>query len=90
MIYDENGFKFRDDELQDLYDRCKETLHKYLKDIRDNVSISPLCSSELYVYRGIKKTRRIISINMNKSLKSIEFYYLIFLIYIILFYLTVD
>lgn len=54
MIYDENGFKFRDDELQDLYDRCKETLHKYLKDIRDNVSISPLCSSELYVYRGIK------------------------------------
>jgi GTPase SAR1 family protein len=52
--YNGNIIKFNDEELQDLYDRCVETANKYLKDVRGNVSISPLCSSDLYVFRGIK------------------------------------
>ena len=56
VIYDNNSFKFNDDELQELYDRCIETTNKYFKDIKDicNVSISPLCASDLYVFRSIK------------------------------------
>lgn len=56
VIYNNNSFKFNDDELQELYDRCVETTNKYFKDIKDicNVSISPLCASDLYVFRSIK------------------------------------
>jgi hypothetical protein len=54
VVYDNDGFKFTDSELQELYDRCKETAKKYLKDVRGHFTISPLCASELYVFRGIK------------------------------------
>jgi len=46
-----NKFKFSDDEIEDLYKRCIEISNKNLKDVRGKISISPLCSSELYVYR---------------------------------------
>ena len=48
----DNKFTFTDDEIEDLYKTCEETAQKYLKDIRNKITISPLCSSQLYVYRG--------------------------------------
>jgi GTPase Era involved in 16S rRNA processing len=54
VVYEEDKFTFTDDELQELYDRCIETSNKYIKDIRGKITISPLCSSDLYVFRGIK------------------------------------
>ncbi len=56
VVYENNTFKFNDDELQELYDRCVETTNKYFKDVKDicDVSISPLCASDLYVFRSIK------------------------------------
>lgn len=47
-------FRFQDEELQELYDRCIEISDKYLKDTRGKITISPLCSSNLYVFRGTK------------------------------------
>ncbi len=40
-------FKFSDDELSDLYNRIKVTVKKYI----DKFYISPICSSDLYIYR---------------------------------------
>ena len=56
VVYENNTFKFNDDELQELYDRCVDTTNKYFKDVQDicEVSISPLCASDLYVFRSIK------------------------------------
>ena len=48
----DNKFTFTDDEIEDLYKTCEETAQKYLKDIRNKITISPLCSSQLYIYRG--------------------------------------
>lgn len=45
-------FTFTDDEIEELYDRCIEISNKNLKDIRGKITISPICTSELYVYRG--------------------------------------
>jgi hypothetical protein len=47
-----NKFKFTDEEIEELYNTCVTTANKYLKDVRGNITISPLCSNELYVYRG--------------------------------------
>ena len=52
--YTGDTFKFTDDELQELYDTCFQTANKYLKDARGKITISPICSSDLYVFRGIK------------------------------------
>ena len=56
VVYDNNTFKFNDDELQELYDRCVETANKYFKEVSHicNISISPLCASDLYVFRSLK------------------------------------
>jgi predicted GTPase len=56
VVYNNNSIKFNDDELQELYDRCVDTANKYFKDIKHicNISISPLCASDLYVFRSIK------------------------------------
>jgi GTPase SAR1 family protein len=54
VVYEKDKFTFTDEELQELYDRCIETSNKYIKDIRGKITISPLCSSDLYVFRGIK------------------------------------
>ena len=56
VVYENNCIKFNDDELQELYDRCIETTNKYFKDVKDicHISISPLCASDLYVFRSIK------------------------------------
>jgi hypothetical protein len=51
--FEENDkFKFDDDELQEAYDACIIAVDKHMKDIRNKVFISPLRSSQLYVYRG--------------------------------------
>lgn len=49
---DKNKFKFTDDELNDLYKRVEETVNKNIADVQGNVSISPICSSDLYIYRA--------------------------------------
>lgn len=43
-----------DDELNELYERCEQTINKHCAEIIDRVTVSPLCSSKLYVYRGVK------------------------------------
>ena len=54
--YDDDSslFKINDEELKELYDRCVEIANKYMTDSRGKISMSPLCSSNLYVFRGIK------------------------------------
>jgi len=44
-------FNFDDDENQESYDECVKSINKFMKDIMDKVSISPLRSSLLYTYR---------------------------------------
>ena len=45
-------YNFTDDEIEELFNRCIEISKKNLKDIRGEITISPICTSELYVYRG--------------------------------------
>lgn len=46
------NYNFTDDEIEELFNRCIEISKKNLKDIRGEITISPICTSELYVYRG--------------------------------------
>ena len=48
----DNKFTFLNDEVKELYERSIEIIDKNIKDERGLVSKSPICSSELYVYRG--------------------------------------
>jgi len=48
---DKDKFKFDDDENQESYDECVKTINKFMKDVIDRVTISPLRSSLLYTYR---------------------------------------
>jgi hypothetical protein len=43
-----------DEELDELYKRIIEAINKYCAPIHDKVSISPLCSQKLYIYRSVK------------------------------------
>jgi hypothetical protein len=53
--FNENSEPFLDDdELQELYIRSKQIIDEKCKDIIDKVSMSPICSSKLYVFRGVK------------------------------------
>ena len=45
-------FSFADVEVKELYERSIEIVDKNLKDIRGHCTKSPICASELYVYRG--------------------------------------
>jgi small GTP-binding protein len=47
----QDRFKFDDDENQESYDECIKSINKFMKDIMDRVTISPLRSSLLYTYR---------------------------------------
>jgi GTPase Era involved in 16S rRNA processing len=51
---DKNEFKFTDDELNDLYKRVREIVDKNINNLpnKTSVSISPICSSDLYIYRA--------------------------------------
>ena len=52
IIFDgKDIFKFDDEENQESYDECLKTINKFMKDIIDRVTISPLRSSLLYTYR---------------------------------------
>jgi len=49
------SFKFNDDELEELYGRSIDTVYKHLSDVDEkHITIGPLCSNQLYVYRCIK------------------------------------
>jgi GTPase Era involved in 16S rRNA processing len=47
----QDKFRFDDDENQESYDECIKSINKFMKDIMDKVTISPLRSSLLYTYR---------------------------------------
>ena len=49
-----NEFKFTDDELNDLYKRVREIVDKNINNLpnKTSVTISPICSSDLYIYRA--------------------------------------
>jgi GTPase Era involved in 16S rRNA processing len=47
----QDKFKFDDDENQESYDECIKSINKFMKDIMNKVTISPLRSSLLYTYR---------------------------------------
>ena len=51
---DNNKFKFTDEELNDLYKRVQEIVDKNITNLPNNqkVSISPICSSDLYIFRA--------------------------------------
>jgi small GTP-binding protein len=44
-------FKFDDEENQQSFDECVKTINKFMKDIMNKVTITPLRSSLLYTYR---------------------------------------
>ena len=52
ITFDTNDkFSFDDEENQESYDECIKTINKFMKDIMDRVTISPMRSSLLYTYR---------------------------------------
>ena len=61
IVFDEDdGPSFEDEELNELYTRCHETINKLCSEIINKVTISPLCSSQLYTYRCVKNNIQII------------------------------
>jgi len=48
---DKDKFRFDDEENQESYNECEKTIDKFMKDIKNKVTISPLRSQLLYVYR---------------------------------------
>jgi GTPase Era involved in 16S rRNA processing len=61
--FDGEKIELGDEELNELYERCIETINKHCQKIMDKVSISPLCSSKLYIYRGVKNNISMIDEN---------------------------
>lgn len=61
-----------DEELNELYERCSETVNKHCEAIKDRITISPLCSSKLYVYRGVKNNISTIDENQLNNLIKTE------------------
>ena len=49
---DQEAVTLGDEELDELFCRCRETVDKHMSGI--DVSITPMSSSKLYVYRGVK------------------------------------
>lgn len=68
----EGKVELGDDELNELYDRCLHTIKKHCEQIIDKVTISPLCSSKLYVYRGVKNNISTIDENQLNNLIKTE------------------
>jgi len=61
IVFDEyDNPLFEDEELNELYTRCHETINELCSEIINKVSISPLCSSQLYIYRCGKNNLQII------------------------------
>ncbi len=52
--FQDDSIDLEDEELNELYERCVETINKQCQSILNKVTISPLCSSKLYIYRGVK------------------------------------
>lgn len=54
IVIDGDNIILEDDELNELYTRMKEAIHKYCAPIHNKVSFSPLCSQKLYIYRSVQ------------------------------------
>lgn len=55
LEFDSDGkVHFNDDELEELYNRSIETIGAKCKKIKDKFTVIPICSSKLYIYRGVK------------------------------------
>jgi len=61
--FNDDYIELGDDELNDLYERCIETINKQCESIIDRVSVTPICSSKLYIYRGVKNNIQMIDPN---------------------------
>lgn len=69
LEFDENGnVIFNDEELNELYFRSVETINSKCADIKEKIYITPICSSKLYIYRGVKNDIMLID---EKQLDSI-------------------
>lgn len=66
-------YTFGDGELNELYERCVQTANRLCIDIKDKVSISPLCSSKLYVYKAAKNDINNIDESMIDTIIKLEF-----------------
>lgn len=54
IIINGDNITLEDEELDELYKRIEEAIHKYCTPIHDKVSFSPLCSQKLYIYRSVQ------------------------------------
>ena len=54
IIINGDNITLEDEELDELYKRIEEAIHKYCAPIHDKVSFSPLCSQKLYIYRSVQ------------------------------------
>lgn len=54
ITIDGDNITLEDEELDELYKRIEDAIHKYCEPIKDKVSFSPLCSQKLYIYRSVK------------------------------------
>jgi len=54
ISFDKDKVDLEDDELNDLYERCIETITKLCAETNCKFTISPLCSSKLYIFRTVK------------------------------------
>jgi len=54
IIINGDNITLEDEELDELYKRIEEAIHKYCSPIHDKVSFSPLCSQKLYIYRSVQ------------------------------------
>jgi len=51
---DNNNVVFADDELDELYKRSIEIINSKCEHIMNHFYVTPICSSKLYIYRGVK------------------------------------
>ncbi len=50
----DNKINLGEDELHELYNRSIGIIHKQCSEIAGKYTITPICSSKLYIYRGVK------------------------------------
>lgn len=65
-----NGFKINEPELKELYEQAHNTVKQICKDV--NYAITPMCTSELYVYRALayNKSCDIAEIDLDRIIRE--------------------
>lgn len=51
---EDGNVNFSDEELNELYNRSLDIIKSRCDDIKHKVTVSPICASKLYVFRGVK------------------------------------